>query len=271
MNLVTALNKRLSAIPYESRVGRILRFPLGLIPPDTAMPILRGRLRGKRWIVGSSNHGFWLGNYEYEKRVIFERTITAGSVVFDIGAHVGFYTLLASVLVGPEGKVIAFEPSPRNLVFLKDHLHLNQITNASLIEAAVADSSGGARFEESDQSDFTGHISTAGEIEVRAVSLDELIQSGEIPMPNYVKIDVEGAELLVLRGATSIMRHASPTLFLSTHGRAVHDECCTLLESLDYRLEPIAGASIEDTSELLAYRGDADKQSRATNPNQWLV
>src|SRR5512139_3781902 len=95
-----------SGISNHSVVGKALRFPLRLIPDDATLPILQGRLRGKRWISGSCNHGCWLGSYEYHKRVLFERTITPGSVVFDLGAHVGFYTLLASVLVGHAGRVV---------------------------------------------------------------------------------------------------------------------------------------------------------------------
>ena len=115
-----------SAVPYHSWLGRVLRFPLRLLPPETIVPILQGRLRGKRWIVGSGNHGCWLGSYEYEKRRAFEQTISAGNIVFDVGAHVGFYTLLASTLVGPTGRVVAFEPAPRNLRYLKEHLRLNR-------------------------------------------------------------------------------------------------------------------------------------------------
>ena len=87
----------------HSILGRIVLLPLRLIPREAVVPILRGRLRGKKWIAGSSNHGWWLGTYETRMRLLMERTIAEHSVVFDVGAHV-FYTLLASVLVGPEGE-----------------------------------------------------------------------------------------------------------------------------------------------------------------------
>jgi len=81
-------------ISDKSLFGKVLRFPLRLLPAQTRMPIMQGRLKGKRWIVGSSNHGCWLGSYEFDKQHLFERTITQGSIVFDLGGHVGFYTLL---------------------------------------------------------------------------------------------------------------------------------------------------------------------------------
>ena len=76
------------------------------------MPIWQGRLKGKRWIVGSGASGYWRGSYEYENQLVFVRMVARGSTVFDVGAHVGFYTLLASVVVGPAGRVFAFEPVP---------------------------------------------------------------------------------------------------------------------------------------------------------------
>lgn len=242
-----------SAIPYRTLYGKALRFSLRFVPPNMKIPILQGKLKGKKWIAGSSNHGCWLGSYEYEKRVAFETAVTEGSVVFDIGAHVGFYTLLASVLVGPSGKVFAFEPAPRNLFYLKEHLRLNRITNVAVIEAAVSDSAGVVSFDEGSDSS-TGHISTEGQLKVRSVSLDELVSQGEVRIPHYIKIDVEGAEKLVLFGARSILAEAHPTLFLATHGRDIHQQCCEFLESLGYSLRPIVGNKVEETNEILAYR-----------------
>src|SRR5574341_673203 len=126
-----------SAISSNSGVGIALRYPLRWIPHERVVPVLQGRLRGKRWIVGASVHGCWLGSYEYDKQKRFVREIKKGDVVYDIGAHVGFYTLLASELVGPSGQVIAFEPLPRNLGYLHRHLALNSCKNVTVIEAAV--------------------------------------------------------------------------------------------------------------------------------------
>lgn len=242
-----------SAIPYRSLYGKALRFPLRFIPPNMKLPILQGKLRGKRWIVGSSTHDCWFGSYEYEKRIIFEKTVTDGSIVFDIGAHVGFYTLLASVLVGPSGKVFAFEPVPRNLFYLREHLRLNRVTNVKVVEAAISDSTGITFFDEGPSSSM-GRISLEGRLKVRVISLDELISQGEVPIPHYIKIDVEGAEILVLSGAKLILTNAHPALFLATHGRNIHQQCCQFLASLGYCLRPISVNSVNEVDELLAYR-----------------
>lgn len=241
----------LSGISDESLVGKVLRFPLRLIPPQTVLPIMQGRLKGKKWIVGSSNHGCWLGSYEYAKRIVIERIVRENSVFFDIGAHVGFYTLLASVLVGARGKVFAFEPFPANLVYLKEHLRLNNVDNVVVVEAAVSEREGFALFEEGPSSSM-GRISPTGRLQVRTVAIDDLVARKELPVPDYIKMDIEGGELLALLGAKSTLAEFHPIIFLATHGSSVHQECCRLLQSLDYKLEPMDGPDLHSSSEILA-------------------
>ena len=79
-----------SSISDRSLLGKALRAPLKFIPTELVVPILQGRLKGKKWVNGSSNHGCWLGSYELGKQLIFSATIKEGSVVFDLGANVGF-------------------------------------------------------------------------------------------------------------------------------------------------------------------------------------
>lgn len=242
-----------SGISDMNALGKLLRFPLKLIPQKMIIPILQGRLKGKKWIVGSSNHGCWLGSYEYDKQILFSRTIKEGGVVYDIGAHVGFYTLLASALVGPRGKVIAFEPLPRNIRYLKEHLRLNRCDNVLVVEVAVGDESGIASFEEGTNS-YTSHLSPKGCFKVKIVRLDDLVSSGEIPSPDYMKIDVEGAELLALSGARSILANYHPTIFLATHGIKVHQQCCDFLKSIGYDLQSINEKNIDETDEIIAFK-----------------
>ena len=244
-----------SGISQRSLAGKLFRFPLRFIPKSMIVPILQGKIKGKKWIVGSSNHGCWLGSYEYEKQILFTKVVKEGSVVYDIGAHVGFYTLLASELVGPKGKVIAFEPYPRNLEYLKRHLQLNKCNNVTVIEAAVAEQSGIGFFEEGDNS-TTGHLSSNSKhgVKVKTVSLDDLVLKKQIPPPDYMKIDVEGAELLVFKGARLVLINYYPTIFLATHGVEVHKECCEFLKEIGYNLQSINEESIEKTDEILAFK-----------------
>ena len=241
-----------SGVSDQILVGRLLRLPLALIPPRTTLPILQGKLRGMKWIVGSSNHGCWLGSYEYHKRKAFEESVARGGVVFDIGANVGFYTLLASVLVGARGRVYAFEPVPRNLHYLEEHLQINGIKNVSVIEGAVSDCDGVAQFDES-PSRLTGRLAPGGRLTVRTVSLDEMMTRGELPPPECIKIDVEGGEMLVLTGARVLLGNRRPILYLATHGPGLHQQCCELLASFGYHLQPIGVNSLEQPDEVFAW------------------
>ena len=241
-----------SGIPRRGLHGRILRLPLRLIPRNFTMRVLQGRLRGKRWIVGSFNHGCWLGSYEFAKQNLIAETVEEGSVFFDIGAHVGFYTLLGSSLVGDKGKVFAFEPLPRNIAYLERHLQLNGVTNTTLFKAAVSDRSGTARFSE-ESGHSLGMLGDDGALTVDVVSLDELLASGAILPPDTMKIDVERAELAVLQGARRILTEACPAIFLTTHGSHLRRQCVAYLESLGYRCRPVTeGRELGLHAELLA-------------------
>ena len=216
------------------------------------MPILNGRMRGMKWIVGSFDHGCWLGHYEYKIRQLFERTIREGDVVFDIGANVGFYTLLSSILVGGKGTVYAFEPLPQNLVYLKKHIQLNQIGNVVIIEAAVCETSGESSFT---RRGATSHISQAGSLFVKTVSLDDLFSCGTIPAPNCLKIDVEGGELSALLGMTRLIRESRPKIFLELHrGRdsRIPKKCVDLLMSFGYKLKSLDEQELENSYHILA-------------------
>ncbi len=240
-----------SAVSRLSRIGRLLRIPLKLIPPAAPMFVLQGPLRGYRWRAGASNHGCWLGSYEQEKQELFASTITPGSVVYDVGANVGFYTLLASELVGDSGRVIAFEPLPRNVELLRDHIHINNLSNVEVIDAAVADRMGSASFDDQ-RNPSMGQLSETGRMEVRTVALDDLVQGGTIPPPNFIKIDVEGAEEAVLKGSEGILAAHQPTIFLATHGDEVKAHCLQYLAHRAYTLQSIGSNDMVAADEFIA-------------------
>jgi len=241
-----------SGISSNTFLGKLLRLPLRLLPPGMVMPILQGRMRGMKWVVGSGEHGYWLGWYEYRKRQSFEREIKPNSVFFDIGANVGYFSLLAAKLSKPKGHVYAFEPLPRNIKFIHKHIALNHLAKyISVIEAAVSDKNGSAHFDLG-ASTAMGHISYQGQLEVQLVSLDELYSKDQIPAPDYIKVDVEGAEYEVLNGARRILQTRRPILFLDTHARSAHDKTVALLQELGYSLECIDGKALPDSKEILA-------------------
>jgi len=239
-----------SKLPSDTPQGKFARLPLSLVPQGAVVRILGGPLRGKRWVVGSAIHRCWLGFYEYEKRKLICRQVAPDSVFWDVGANVGFYSLLASELVG-SGKVFAFEPVPRNLSYLRRHLTLNRVTNVEVFAVAVSDRNGTASFEV-EKTGAMGHLSGEGSITVPVATLDSLAEAGKVLPPDYVKMDIEGAELLALRGACQTFQRFHPFLFLATHNREVHQSCCQLLESWGYKCRMLQGGFPQDRGEVVA-------------------
>ena len=175
--------------------------------------------------------------------------LRAGDTVLDVGAHTGYYTLLASTLVGEEGRVWAFEPAPRNARYLRGNVEANGRENVRVTEAAVSDEEGTARFG-GGTGTGTGRLTDEGDLEVRTLTLDGFCERHRLD-PAVVKIDVEGAEARVLRGADDVLRTAGPVLFLSIHGRDVREACMALLASAGYRFEPVDGDGGRDGAEFV--------------------
>lgn len=217
----------LSLFESDRPLGRIARLPLRLVPRDAVVPVLGGELRGCRWIVGSELHRCWLGWFELCKQRAVARLLRPGAVFYDVGANVGFYSLLAA----KKGcRVFAFEPSPRNILMLKQHIALNHL-NIEAIEAAVADRDGNAVFDAGPNSSM-GALRDSGGLQVKVVSLDSL----ELPPPDFVKIDIEGGEYSALMGATRVIKENKPTIFLATHGAAMRERCPALLRSWNFEV-----------------------------------
>jgi FkbM family methyltransferase len=172
-------------------------------------------------------------------------------VVYDIGANVGFYSLLAAHLSGPEGKVYAFEPLHRNVEFIYRHITLNRLENIEVFEAAVSDQAGEAFFDPG-VSIATGHLSESGTVRVRQVCLDEMLAEGTIAPPDTLKVDVEGAEYAVFQGAKNMIEDHRPLIFLDTHGRDVHALTIELLAGYGYQFETLDGRPLAESKELIA-------------------
>lgn len=220
------------------------------------MPVLQGPLRGARWLVGASDHGCWLGSYEYRKQRVFQRLVREGSVVYDIGANVGFYTVLASKLAGRSGRVYAFEPVPRNCRFLRKHVEMNRAANVSVIEMAVSSTNGEAAFDSSG-SHAMGHLDTRGTLKVRTISVDSFVFDQAMPAPAVIKIDVEGAEVDVLTGSRETLRRHRPCILLATHGDAIQQECCRILKNHDFVLTSLNARPVDQSDELMARPAEA--------------
>lgn len=220
------------------------------------LPVLGGPLRGRWWLPASRGKVLRIlnGTYEREQTLLFQEHLRPGGTVLDVGAHVGYYTLLSSVLVGDAGRVHAFEPNPANAAFLRRHVEVNRRANVRVEQAAVSDRAGTARFDFGTGSG-TGHLADGGALEVRTVRLDDYCAEHGLA-PTAVKIDVEGAEVSVLEGGRDTLSRHRPVIFLSTHGLDVHRASLELLRGLGYALSPILGGDLDTTAEVLALPRD---------------
>jgi FkbM family methyltransferase len=212
-----------------SLAGRVLRLPLRLIPPGATMPVVRGPLRGMRWITGSHTHGCWLGTYEPDVRAALVPHLRPGLVFYDLGANVGYYALMAARL---GATVVAIEPLPRNVHYLRRHFELNGL-RATIVETALLDAEGMVRIAANPGPAFA-RISDQGQ-PVAGTTLDLLVYRDGLPVPDLVKCDTEGAEVAILRGACRLLRDDPPAAWLiSTHGAERARDCLARLAGAGY-------------------------------------
>lgn len=223
-----------SKIPAESFVGKNLRRLLAFIPRGVVLPIVQGPLMGKKWIVRSGVFGYWLGSYEADKQKIFTSVIKPGDVVYDIGAHVGFYTLLACNGTGKGGRVFSFEPFPQNIGYLKRHIALNRC-NAVVIEKGVSNHSGRMRFAVGGNTSM-GAIGPHGTLEIETIKLDDAILANTLPAPDVIKMDIEGEEYNALMGLRHTLKSHPPIILLATHSEQLKEQCLTLLRECHYHI-----------------------------------
>lgn len=203
-----------------------------------------------------SDFAHWGGNHNNA----FEATIEAcrgKSCVFDIGGHVGLVSMPMSQVVAPGGRVFAFEPGTANLHFLRRHLELNGITNVEVFAALVGESDGEAVFYE--QRGPTGQNSVAvrkkspelySEVRRTQITLDSFCKERGLA-PDVIKIDVEGAELMVLRGARTVLAQHRPRIFLSAHPRELGllghttEDLVAFITEMGYLCREIDGRPVE--------------------------
>ena len=211
-----------------------------------------GPLKGCWWSVSSGTR-FFRGTYETERTDLYEELLRPGQVVFDVGAHMGYYTLIASRAVGPEGKVFSFEPLPFNLRQLRRHVKHNRCANVQIMAGGVGAESGEGRFVSTGGS-ATGHLAAHGDTPVQLFALDEVVASGQAPPPGLIKIDVEGNELEVLKGARATIGKARPAILLSAHSDELERQCCEWLQEQGYQTQRLHAPGSADI-EVLATPG----------------
>lgn len=212
--------------PLEAVARRLIRGERGRI--------LAGPLRGTSFAGGLAHR---LGIYEIELQRHLARVVAAGSTVLDVGAHLGFVSLLAARLVGERGLVVAFEPLPANAALLIANIEANAFARGvvRVVQKAVGDHDGPVVF-----ADTAGSSPRAARVssnrpglELPMTRLDEI----ELPLQKAVlKIDVEGAAGPALVGGMRLIERARPPAVIEIHDPEEERAVRTVLGELGYLL-----------------------------------
>jgi len=220
--------------------------------PGERYPVLdcTGVLEGYRMRVDWTKHrSFAYGTWEPEVVEIITNHVKPGMRVLDIGAHGGFYALLLSKLVGPTGQVIAFEPLPANYRVLEENIALNGVKNVQIQCEAVGERSGEMEFRVPDPEDslIAGQVSPAdprGYMSVRVVSLDDFLFERGVHV-DFIKMDVEGAEGDILRGAWRTLRTFHSPMMVELHDvdkQKSRHPVVVMIEELGYQIQWLSEA-----------------------------
>jgi FkbM family methyltransferase len=191
--------------------------------------------------------------YEPETWALLRAEVNPGDSVADVGSYIGLYTIALAQLVGRSGRVYAFEPNSANCVEIREHLKLNQIEDrVELVQAALGDNDGDVPFDGS--RGIQGHVSTASTNQtpfVACLRLDTFLAGRAV---DVLKIDVEGYEEFVLRGASELL--SSPerkprSMFIEVHPYAwpelgtSSNSLLKLLADFGYQTQTLEGEPVE--------------------------
>lgn len=229
-------------------LARLIRGSLNRAAPQgqVEVKVAAGGLAGYRLLLNlQTEKDYWLGTYEPELQAALKELAQAGWVAYDIGANIGYISLLLQARVAPGGKVFAFEALPDNLERLHRNLELNGLVDVvQVLPAAVVEQSHPVRFLVGPSGGMGKAEGSAGRqeyayartLEVAGLSLDEFVYTLGHPLPQLVKMDIEGGEVLALPGMRRILAEAHPIMLLELHGPEAAQAAWQELTAAGYHL-----------------------------------
>ena len=253
---------RRALIGHPDRPSRVATFVHNLLNhlprAESKVAACQGPLEGYRMLVNWRRfRSFVYGTWEPEVTGVITSIVKLGMTVIDIGAHVGYYSLLLAKCVGPTGRVFSFEPLHENLALLRKNVQLNNLTNVHSFCDALFSRAGELSLSVPDESPDSGdgsliHDRGSKHVPVQAITLDSFCASANI-QPDILKMDVEGAEYDVLLGAQETIRRCRPKLLIELHhfdGNVAAHPVPDLLAGWSYQIEWIGRWPL--TSHILA-------------------
>jgi FkbM family methyltransferase len=239
-----------------------------------------GDLRGAKLHLDlKTEKDYWLGTYETDLQAALRRWVKVGWTAYDLGANIGYITLLLARQVGSSGQVIAVEALPANLARLRTNLNLNDLEQqVQVLAGAISDRSGVVDFLVGPSGGTGKMIGSAGRdleysqsLAVNSFTLDELVYQQDYPLPEVIKMDIEGGEVLALAGMRQLLIEAKPLVLIELHGKQAGQaawEQLTTAGYVLYRME--AGFPVVNSLEELdwkAYVIAAQRAESAGVPN----
>lgn len=224
--LPAPIKKLLYKMPF---LAQLIRRSLNAAAPEglSEVTIAAGAAKGLRMVLDlQSEKDYWLGTYESDLGSAARKLIQPGDVVYDIGANIGYISLLSARLNGKSGKVFTFEALPANVDRLRKNILINalesriMVTHAAVIDAvqpvtflthpsgAMGKALGSAGRDE----EYNGRITVPG------LALDAFVYDENHPAPDVIKMDIEGGEGKALAGMPHLLAEKRPILLIELHG-----------------------------------------------------
>jgi FkbM family methyltransferase len=206
----------------------------------------------------SQNIYYWFGLHELATQRLFVKFVKPGFIVYDIGAYIGFFSLLAARLARPSGRVYAFEPLPDNIERIKLHISLNGMEDTVFcILKAVFDKTDNVPFYDCGRNSWgrigeaissTEKYSLVPRAIVETISLDEFVFCKGNPAPDLIKIDVEGREGKVLAGARQLLKKFKPIIICEVHYPEAAKQVYEELSCLGYEFKDTREKKLNNVS-----------------------
>jgi FkbM family methyltransferase len=232
-------------------------------PPGEAPRVVQIDRQTRLWVPTAWESEF-MAHHEQSTLAALRDSVRPGFVVYDVGAHLGLYTVLLARMVGAAGRVYAVEANPVCVSFLDANLRLNAIQNAEILPVAIAEGVRICEFtinyhnflvgigQDSPYAGKPGH-----RIRVGAIGLDELIETYALREPDVVKMDIEGGEIVAVPGMQRTIARRRPTLVIELHGQLAARKTLEGLAWASYRYrEPRSGKTFPSAAELAAWFPD---------------
>jgi FkbM family methyltransferase len=183
------------------------------------------------------------GSFEPNEFAFLARFLQPGMRVVDAGANEGFYSVFIARQVGPDGQVLAIEPSPRERARLEHNIAINGLKNVSVISAGLGAQTGRAVLhiadaEHNGQNTLGGFVyqgvTNAGDLVIDLKPLDVVVENAAKRKVDLIKMDVEGAEMKVLLGAEQVLRESAPVILFELLDEALRAQASSANEVLEF-------------------------------------